>query len=785
MRLNTTSHVVTFLAACALLFVAPLAAPSSLATTAHAQSGEFDDEFDDEFEDRQRPAARGRTLADDLAEEDEFEGGGSSRDEDVEETTSRTETQREASPPPPEGRPTDARGDLLSSNGSRAWRQRRFVLHNTYNGTVGGLHVADAGSGPSQTFRVQLLTDFHVAGGFLRAPGSDPALSDENRHIGGSLSLSYTPFDFLELYAAIRSYANSNDTESPALFQVLGDSTIGFKAYYEVLPWLTLGGDFSVYFLNTVGDIGLVLDSTSLNFRLNASMDLRALEGVEIPLIGRVNLGYYYDRSSVLTDQVEQARYDALPTVGPDARRSYADEDRHLLTRVERFALNINRTDFFDVGLGVEVPIFVMENFYISPLVEWNVRVPVNSRNYSCLWIPDMPGGSTPAAGQDGCLEFQGFSAMPSTLTLGVRVQPAVRGLALMLAVDIGTSGQTFVRELAGNAPYNVFLGLSYAVDTVPPPAEVIEREVERRVEVSIPPPVRGRIVGTVVERGTTNGIANAIVTFPGSELTALSTGGDGVFRTYELAPGQVRVSIAHPEYHSADCAGTIPEAGGDVNVSCSLEALPRLGIVHGRVIGDNGQPVSGATVNVTGPQAFQVLTDPNGGFARQGLPPGTYAARVESDAHLITTASFDVRPRETAEPTITVVARPTRSQVQLRARELTIRRQINFATDSAEILPDSIPLMTEIADALLRHPELTGIEIQGHTDNRGGAQHNMELSQQRADAVRTYLVNAGIAADRLTARGYGDTRPVAPNITAGGRARNRRVQFIITSRAE
>jgi hypothetical protein len=184
---STTSHVVTFLAACALLFVGPLAAPSGSLSRAAAQS-EFDDEFDDEFEDRQRPPARS-SLADDLAEEDEFEGGGTRRASDEgeeEEASEERAAPREPEAAPPEGRPTDARGDLLSTNGSRAWRQRRFVLHNTYNGTVGGLHVADAGSGPSQTFRVQLLTDFFIQGGFLRTPGTDAAISDENRHIGGS-----------------------------------------------------------------------------------------------------------------------------------------------------------------------------------------------------------------------------------------------------------------------------------------------------------------------------------------------------------------------------------------------------------------------------------------------------------------------------------------------------------------------------------------------------------------------------------------------------------------------
>jgi hypothetical protein len=220
--------VVTFLAACALLFLTPLAAPSRLMSRAAAQS-EFDDEFDDEFEDRQRPPPRGSSIADDLAEEDQSEGRASTRETDDSADREEAAETHEAQPAPAEGRPTDARGDLLSTNGSRAWRQRRFSLHNTYNGTVGGLHVADAGSGPSQTFRVQLLTDFFIQGGFLRTPGTDSAISDENRHIGGSLSLSYTPFDFLEIYASIRSYANSNDTESPALFQVLGDSTFGLK----------------------------------------------------------------------------------------------------------------------------------------------------------------------------------------------------------------------------------------------------------------------------------------------------------------------------------------------------------------------------------------------------------------------------------------------------------------------------------------------------------------------------------------------------------------------------
>jgi outer membrane protein OmpA-like peptidoglycan-associated protein len=70
---------------------------------------------------------------------------------------------------------------------------------------------------------------------------------------------------------------------------------------------------------------------------------------------------------------------------------------------------------------------------------------------------------------------------------------------------------------------------------------------------------------------------------------------------------------------------------------------------------------------------------------------------------------------------------------------------------------------------------------IEGHTDNTGDKTKNLTLSQKRADAVKNYLVKKGIDASRLTAKGFGDTVPVADNKTADGRAKNRRVEFKVT----
>ncbi|MEM6930684.1 MAG: OmpA family protein, partial [Myxococcota bacterium] len=75
---------------------------------------------------------------------------------------------------------------------------------------------------------------------------------------------------------------------------------------------------------------------------------------------------------------------------------------------------------------------------------------------------------------------------------------------------------------------------------------------------------------------------------------------------------------------------------------------------------------------------------------------------------------------------------------------------------------------------------DLGRVEIQGHTDNVGPSSYNRKLSGRRANAVRAYLIAKGVAGDRVLARGYGESRPRFTNRTAGGRMRNRRVQFVL-----
>jgi outer membrane protein OmpA-like peptidoglycan-associated protein len=102
----------------------------------------------------------------------------------------------------------------------------------------------------------------------------------------------------------------------------------------------------------------------------------------------------------------------------------------------------------------------------------------------------------------------------------------------------------------------------------------------------------------------------------------------------------------------------------------------------------------------------------------------------------------------------------------------------ITFDTGKSAIRPESKSVLDEIG-ALLKNDAALALEIQGHTDNAGSPTANLTLSQQRAGAVKAYLVSAHfIDAARLTTAGFGDTRPVADNATEDGRAKNRRVEL-------
>ena len=114
---------------------------------------------------------------------------------------------------------------------------------------------------------------------------------------------------------------------------------------------------------------------------------------------------------------------------------------------------------------------------------------------------------------------------------------------------------------------------------------------------------------------------------------------------------------------------------------------------------------------------------------------------------------------------------------------QIVIQQQILFETGSDKLLPQSISVVQGVTDLLREHPDIARVAVDGHTDNAGAPAMNLRLSQRRAVAIVRWLIDHGVDERRLEARAFGPRRPIADNKTEEGRAKNRRVEFLIRRR--
>jgi len=119
------------------------------------------------------------------------------------------------------------------------------------------------------------------------------------------------------------------------------------------------------------------------------------------------------------------------------------------------------------------------------------------------------------------------------------------------------------------------------------------------------------------------------------------------------------------------------------------------------------------------------------------------------------------------------------RQWVIIQRNRIKIDGTIYFDYDKDTIQSKSFPLLSQLANVLVEHPEIVSISIEGHTDSDGTNAYNLDLSRRRAGAVRDYLQRQGVARDRMSIEGFGEERPLETNDTEEGRAINRRVEFI------
>ena len=114
----------------------------------------------------------------------------------------------------------------------------------------------------------------------------------------------------------------------------------------------------------------------------------------------------------------------------------------------------------------------------------------------------------------------------------------------------------------------------------------------------------------------------------------------------------------------------------------------------------------------------------------------------------------------------------------------VTFKGDVTFDTNSTEVRPGLYSEINRVAGVLNQYPD-TFIRVEGHTDSKGSDEYNMNLSKRRADAVKTLLVQRGVADSRIEVVGFGETMPVATNDTEAGRQINRRVEIKIAPKTQ
>jgi outer membrane protein OmpA-like peptidoglycan-associated protein len=139
-----------------------------------------------------------------------------------------------------------------------------------------------------------------------------------------------------------------------------------------------------------------------------------------------------------------------------------------------------------------------------------------------------------------------------------------------------------------------------------------------------------------------------------------------------------------------------------------------------------------------------------------------------------------DACPKEPGQPDPDPKKNGCPKFIRLEGSTVRVLQQVHFATGSATILPDSFPMLLEIVKLLQATPGIKQMKVEGHTDNRGAAAMNLDLSKRRAASVVTWLIQHGIDSGRLSSEGYGITKPIDTNDTDAGRQANRRVEFKI-----
>lgn len=274
-----------------------------------------------------------------------------------------------------------------------------------------------------------------------------------------------------------------------------------------------------------------------------------------------------------------------------------------------------------------------------------------------------------------------------------------------------------------------------------------------------------------------------------GEALVVRGAAGTGLTKGIGAARARVLVTLEYAPRADED-----PDGDGLVGAD---DACPTTAEDVDGVEDDDGCPEDATTVDL-------LVKDPYGGAIMDAvvllqngdevirasaserivLGPGSWRLTAEADEYLRLDDLFTVKPNEPLQ-VIKVMEpefQPT-GRVVVEQDRIAILEKVYFQTGSADLRSDSFGLLQEVAATLRAHPDVRRVRVEGHTDSRGDAAFNQELSQARAEQVARFLTEHGVPAERLVAEGFGESRPMDDRDVEAAWDRNRRVEFVIVER--
>lgn len=585
---------------------------------------------------------------------------------------------------------------------------------------IGTVYVPSARLGRAGVVRVSLLGEYHNIQDF-------PVRSAQNIRSGITFAASFQPFDWGEIFVAYGAAANSNNRTSPNLIQALGDLQFGIKLSREWAKGFHAGVDLRLITFSGVGNQGLDRFAVGFKPTLLLTYDFRTLSHY-IPLVLTGGFGATIDSSSGLVSNQR-------------------------LNAAEEYALNVNRYHRLNIMAAAEIPFPVL-----TPFIEYQVS-------------PVLGATNGELTGPDGRFVSAG-AAMAHTLGLGLKLTP-LKDLTITSGFNLGLARSVGL-GVPATPPWNFFVGAGFAIDPFQKgETKIVETVRERRIDVAKAPPPQ-RLEGVVTDEATKQPLSNVIIAVAGNKPTA--TDANGNYESLPVTGKLVKLSIAKEGYAPVEQSIAVdPSKPTRVDIALKPDSKKAKFEVSTTA---NKKPIK-ALITFRGTSEARAETPEGNAPAEVELPAGTYTIVATAPGHLAQTRDVQVQAGGKLVVTFDLQPSPKKILVIFKGDKIEILQQVHFATGKAAILPDSFGLLAQVVDVVIAN-NVKRVRVDGHTDNRGNKQTNQTLSEERARAVKDYLVSQGLDASRLESAGYGDSKPIAPNLTARGRELNRRVEFIV-----